>query len=30
VGVVLFVRILPETRGKSLEQIEKELVTEIS
>lgn len=30
VGVVLFVRILPETRGKSLEQIEKELVTEIN
>lgn len=30
VGVVLFVRLLPETRGKSLEQIEKELVTEIS
>ena len=27
VGVVLFVRILPETRGKSLEQIENELVS---
>jgi hypothetical protein len=26
VGVLLFIKILPETKGKSLEQIEKELV----
>jgi capsular polysaccharide biosynthesis protein len=26
VGVILFVKILPETRGKSLEEIETELI----
>jgi hypothetical protein len=30
VGVLLFVRILPETRGKSLEEIENELVAKAS